>query len=225
MNFPQIYSSEFFCWAPGVTTHDEWIEWKNGTRSIKCEKSSPKLEFADPLFKRRLSQITRMTIQVIHDLLEKIPEASECKQVFVSFRGEIEREFSINENLIKDSEIMPAGFSLSVFNTPIAAATICLKLKAGYSVIYPSCSNNNQANAFAHAMKGVASPLLCGDEESVIFVYADEFVPEVYGELRSENSEPMAFACLLSREKSVHCAKSIDIDKIEDVKKFIRESI
>ena len=105
------------------------------------QKEKPKLEFADPLFKRRLSQITRMTVQVLHDLVEEFPSAREYKQVFVSFRGEIEREFTINRGIIQDGEILPAGFSLSVFNAPIAAATLCLKLKSGYSVIYPSKEN------------------------------------------------------------------------------------
>ena len=64
-------------------------------------REKPKLEFADPLFKRRLSQITRMTVQVLHDLVEECPAVREYKQVFVSFRGEIEREFTINRELFR----------------------------------------------------------------------------------------------------------------------------
>ena len=56
--------------------------WKASSEN-SLEK--PKLEFADPLLKRRFSQITRMTVQVIHDLFEEKPELKECKQVFVSF--------------------------------------------------------------------------------------------------------------------------------------------
>ena len=44
-------------------------------------KEKPKLEFVDALFKRRLSQCTRMTIQVLHDLLEEFPDAKDLKQV------------------------------------------------------------------------------------------------------------------------------------------------
>ena len=170
-------------------------------------KEKPKLEFVDALFKRRLSQCTRMTIQVLHDLLEDFPEAKDFKQVFVSFRGEIEREFTINKGIIEDSEILPAGFSLSVFNAPIAAASLALKLKAGYSVIYPSKGD------FYSAFLGAASAVLSGSEEKVVFVYADEYVPEQYGNLQPENNVGLAFACVLSatgtgNSVSINCAGS-----------------
>ena len=152
---------------------------------------APKLEFVDPLFRRRLSQITKMTIQVLHDLLEDVPEATHYKQVFISFRGEIKREFTINQGIIEDSEILPAAFSLSVFNTPIAAASIALKLKAGYSVIYPSKSN------FLDALKAASAPLLCGVDEKIILVYADEHIPDEYGVAQEDDNKAMALACIL----------------------------
>lgn len=166
-------------------------------------KEKPKLEFADPLFKRRLSQITRMTIQVVHDLIEEVPEAAEYKQVFVSFRGEIEREFTINRGIIEDSEILPAGFSLSVFNTPIAAASLSLGLKAGYSVIYPSKAD------FKDGLLGAAAPVLSGSEEKIILVYADEYVPDEYGALQPDNNSGYAFACIIS---AVDIKESVSVD-------------
>ncbi len=175
-------------------------------------KEKPKLEFADPLFKRRLSQITRMTIQVVHDLIQEVPEAASYKQVFVSFRGEIEREFTINRGIIEDTEILPAGFSLSVFNTPIAAASLSLRLKAGYSVIYPSKSN------FRDGLLGAASPILSGSEEKIIFVYADEYVPDEYGSLQPENNSGSAFACILSATKTEDSV-SLNIEENADFMK------
>lgn len=176
-------------------------------------KEKPKLEFADPLFKRRLSQITRMTIQVVHDLLKEVPEAAQYKQVFVSFRGEIEREFTINRGIIEDSEILPAGFSLSVFNTPIAAASLSLGLKAGYSVIYPGKSN------FKDGLLGAAAPVLSGSEEKIILVYADEYVPDEYGPLQPDNNRGKAFACILSATNTPG-AVSIDLNTGDFVKLF-----
>ena len=181
--------------------------------SPKNPKEKPKLEFADPLFKRRLSQITRMTIQVVHDLIEEVPEAAEYKQVFVSFRGEIEREFTINRGIIEDSEILPAGFSLSVFNTPIAAASLSLGLKAGYSVIYPGRSN------FKDGLLGAAAPVLSGSEEKIILVYADEYVPDEYGALQPDNNRGKAFACILSATNTPG-AVSIDLNTGDFVKLF-----
>ena len=173
-------------------------------------KEKPKLEFADPLFKRRLSQVTRMTILVLHDLIEEVPESKDYKQVFVSFRGEIEREFTINQGIIEDCEILPAGFSLSVFNTPIAAASLSLQMKGGYSVIYPSKGD------FSSAFAASCAPVLASSEEKVIFVYADEYVPDAYGKLQPENNKGMAFACILSATAGDN---SVSIENVMDFAK------
>ncbi len=176
----------------------------------------PKLEFADPLFKRRLSQISRMTIQVLHDLIEDCPEAKNYKQIFVSFRGELSREFSINKSLILDSEILPAAFSLSVFNTPIASASLCLQLKGGYSVIYPSKCD------FKSAVLSAASVLLSGAEEKIILVYADEAILEEYKGVSPKNADVLAFACILQTENKNQNAKKIDFENILTPKDFVK---
>ncbi|GHV28191.1 hypothetical protein AGMMS4952_11280 [Spirochaetia bacterium] len=143
-----------------------------------------------PLFRRRLSQLSRMTIQVIHDLL---PIKEDTKIVFVSFRGEITQQFKINRMLIEDGDVSPAAFSLSVFNTPPALATIALDLRAGYSAIYPA------EDRFDSGFLAAVAPILCGDAEETVLVYADELVPEEYGSLRPLCNKPIAFAVLLSR--------------------------
>lgn len=220
----KFYISNLNSWAPGATTKAQWLQWKDGSLEIQNEKISPKIEFTDPLFRRRFSQITKMTVQVVHDLIEEIPQAKESKILFTSFRGEIEREFAIDRMLIEDKMILPAAFSLSVFNTPIAAATIAMGLKSGYSVIYPSKGNFNDA-----LLSGAAS-VLSGDEKQIVFVYADEKIPDAYGKviegnMELENSRPLAFACILS---SVKEENSVEFDtdvKVQSVEDFLKKAI
>lgn len=189
----ELYISKPYCWAPNVTSDNEWAEWKDGKRQILSTEDVPELSFTTPIFKRRLSQLSKMTIQVVHDAVSG-ENCADIKQVFVSLRGEIKREFTINEKLIKEGEVSPSAFSLSVFNAPIALATIACKLKTGYSVIFPS------SNSFYDAFIAASSPVLCGDEKSILFIYADELVPESYGKLRPAKNEPMAFAFVISGE-------------------------
>lgn len=205
----KFYVSSTKAWAPGI---------ENGLDAIQNEKVSPKIEFTDPLFRRRFSQITKMTVQVVHDVIEEVPEAKDCKIVFVSFRGEIEREFAIDKMVIEDKMILPAAFSLSVFNTPIAAATIALGLKGGYSCIYPSQGN------FHDALVSAASSVLSGDEKKILFVYGDEKIPAEYEDtLENYNVPgphvPLSFACILSAEKtegarefSMDCLDAVPLD-------------
>ncbi len=175
----------------------------------------PKLEYVDSLFRRRLSQLTRMTIEVVHDLVSSEPENAKLKLVFGSFRGEIARQVKINKGLVEDADVMPAPFSLSVFNTPPAAATIALGMKAGYTAVYPGNGN------FLSALMAASSSVMCGSEKSVIFVWADEKIPEEYRDCVGYNEEPpFAFACVLSSEKT-DSAIEIDIEETVTSKKAL----
>lgn len=162
----------------------------------------PKLEYVDALFRRRLSQLTRMTIEAVHGLITEASDEEKnsilsSKLVFASFRGEIARQLKINKGLVEDADVMPAPFSLSVFNTPPAAATIALGMKAGYTAIYPSEDN------FYSALLAAASSVISGSEKQVIFAYADEKIPEEYKDCKNYiEKSPLAFACLISGEKS-----------------------
>ena len=198
-NMKEIYISGITKWAPGLCDDEAlWQSWANDDSTgaqIEQTKESPKLEYTDPLFRRRLYKITKMTVHVVHSLLEKTHVSKETKIVFISLRGEIEREFTINKGIIEDGMILPAGFSLSVFNTPVSSATLAFGLKGGYSVLYPS------KNDFSEAFKAAVAPVLAGTEKEIILVYADELVPDVYGDKRPEENIPLAFACLVSSQQ------------------------
>ncbi len=153
--------------------------------------AAPKLEFTDAVFRRRLSNLSKMTIQVVHDFFQNGIDRG-IKIIFSSKRGEIAREFKINKTLIQDGEILPASFSLSTFNAPIALATIAENLRGGYSAIYPS------QGKFSDAVLAACAPILCGRETQVAFVYAEEFVPDFYEGIFREKNSPLAFAALLS---------------------------
>ena len=157
--------------------------------------AAPKLEWTEPIFRRRLSQLTKMTVQVVHDLFSDGTVDKNTKLVFVSFRGELEREFKVNKTLIEEGSILPAAFSLSVFNAAIAQATIALGLKGGYSCVFPSGAD------FASGFLAAAAPVLAGTEENIVFIYADENVPDYYKEFLKGPNEPLALAALLSSQK------------------------
>jgi hypothetical protein len=86
----EIYISGITKWAPGLADDENlWQSWLTGDVQIEQIKESPKLEYTDPLFRRRLSQITKMTVHVIHNLLGKTNVSKETKIVFISLRCEI----------------------------------------------------------------------------------------------------------------------------------------
>ena len=171
-----------------INRFSAWVPDKEG--------KSPEIAFTDSLFRRRLSQISKMTIQVVHDLL---PLDENTKMIFLSFRGELARQYKINKMVIEDRAIAPAAFSLSVFNTPIALASIALGLKGGYTAIYPG------GNSFATGLAMAKAAFLSGANQLLV-VYADEEIPQEYKYLSGNAADetdpfpPLAFALLLDRE-------------------------
>jgi hypothetical protein len=133
-----------------------------------------------------------MTIQVLHDLMP-IPEGA--KILFSSFRGELAQQLKINKMLIEDEALMPAAFSLSVFNTPPALASMALKLTAGYSAVYTA------EGRWDGALLAAAAQTVCSPGGETVLVYADERLPPEYHALKTEASLPFAFAVLLSRKE------------------------
>jgi len=194
MSGAELYVTRLAAWAPGIENSGEWDEWAQGRREIASGTKGqgtrvPEIAFTDSLFRRRLSQISRMTVQVVHDLL---PVGENTKMLFVSFRGELTRQYQINKMLIEEKSLMPAAFSLSVFNAPPALASIALGLKGGYSALYPG------NNAFTAALTAAKASLF-SDTEELIFVYADEEAPPEYRCFFNECSPAIAFAVLLTR--------------------------
>jgi len=186
----ETYITRLSAWAPGIESPSEWYEWAKGKREICAGAKGPDLSFADPMFRRRLSQISKMVVKVVHGLM---PIGDDTKILFLSFQGEISRQFQINQVFIKDNVISPAAFSLSVFNAPVALATMALGLKGGYTALYPS------NDSFTTGIKVAEAALHSSSAGELAFVYADEEAPPNYGCFSEECPVPAAFGLLLSR--------------------------
>jgi hypothetical protein len=202
-----LYIKRFYAWAVGIESPDEWNEWAQGKRAMVCDSKAPEIAFTDSMFRRRLSQISKMTIQVVHGLL---PVEEDTKMVFVSFRGELAKQLKVTQMVIEDKSIMPAAFSFSVFNAPIALASMALGLKGGYSAIYPG------NNSFAAGLVTAEAALVTGTKDQLLFVYADEARPVEYTVLVPENPPPFAFGLLLDRKPSSGSVSLASLDTGKD---------
>ncbi|MCL2066648.1 MAG: beta-ketoacyl synthase chain length factor [Treponema sp.] len=195
-----LYVSRFSSWAPGLSGANDWLQWAHGRKESESSGEAPSLDFPESrwivleqkefsLFRRRQSQISRMTIHVMHEIM---PIGEKTKTVFVSFRGEISQQYKINKTLYEEGTVSPAAFSQSVFNTPPALAAIALGLHQGYTAIYPAGS------CFKTAFQAAAAGIFSGNDTETVLVYADELCPAEYGALCPRPDKPLAFAALLS---------------------------
>jgi hypothetical protein len=208
-----VYVTRLSAWAPGIESSGDWDEWALEKREIFSGSKGPDISFTDSMFRRRLSQISKMTVQVIHDLM---PLAEDTKIFYISFRGELSRQFQINKMLIEEKTLRPAAFSLSVFNAPAALATMALGLKGGYSALYPG------KNSFAAGVKAAQAALLYGAQEELCLVYADEEVQSEYAGLCRDIPAPAAFAILLSRTSGSSRVSLPALDENESPLDFLK---
>lgn len=184
-----LFINAWSIWAPGF----------NGKETIAAAAEKPPLDHVDSMFKRRLSQLTRMTIHVGHEVLIGQPP---MKITFASMYGEINQQYKITERLLDSGDVSPANFSLSVFNTPVAALSITEKNTEGYTAVYPG------PDAFVFGLMESFSAILSGLEKNRLFIIADELIPEVYDGLYTGVTIPYALALVLSLEKK---ASSISV--------------
>ena len=201
------YITRFSAWAPGVESSTDWNEWACGRRNISLESQAPEIAYTDSTFRRRLSQISKMSIQVIHDLL---PLREDTKILFFSFRGELTRENKIFKMLMEEGSISPAAFSLSGFNTPVALASIAFGLKGGYTALYPA------NNSFFACVKAAQAALVSGAKEEIALVYADENIPSDFNLFFRECPAPAAFGFILSRNSRPHSVPLSSLEAEED---------
>jgi hypothetical protein len=166
-----LYAARFAAWSPGIDTGAAWREWAAGKGRLVSSDESPAVPFLDAGLRRRLSQISKMTLKVLHGLL---PLREGARLAFVSLRGEIQQQFSMNRKLALEGEVSPAAFSHSVFNNPVAMAALAFSLDAGYTAMYPSLAN------FGAAFVAAAASLCSGEQDEIAFIYADEHCPPPY---------------------------------------------
>jgi len=223
----QIYVSTPVAWAPGIETMEAWQEWKQGNLSIQKTTQAPAISFTTPLFRRRLNQLCKMVIQAVHDIIETTG-CGDIKQIFASTYGDIKRQYDVSYQALIDKEILPTAFSYSVFNAPIALASLACQLKSGYSVVFPT------KGKFKDALLTAAASVLSGDEEAVIFVYGNELIPQEYenhyekfDSNGTDLNEPFVFATVISSKKSENSRTTstmidIETEKIDSAQNFLK---
>mgnify|MGYP004446640887 FL=1 len=181
-----------------METLEDWALWKKGKKNLLssldlCKEgavaSAPKLDFVPMLFRRRLSDISKMVVWTVHQVSKGLEPV---KNTFASEFGEIQRQLKISMQLLETNNVSPSHFSLSVFNSPAAASSISEQNMAGYSATFAG------PDSFRAGLIEAVSALKSGADEERIFVFADEGIPETYAPISCYPNVPIALALRLS---------------------------
>lgn len=185
----KIYLESSFKWAPGMDDA-AWKRWAGGAARIPFSEEHPPMEYLSAKSLRRMNQMTRMTIHALHAML---PLAEDSALFFISSIGEADQQFALEREYRVEKEIHPATFSYSVFNAPIAMATILLKQDRPYSCMFGS--HNEVKSGFLTAI----APLVSGRRNEVVVIVCEEAIPAEYVAIHQEGgNEPFVYALKLT---------------------------
>jgi len=179
-------------WAPGLESCEEWVVWAKGDGPAIDREGSPSLDHLPSVAKRRLSQLSRMVLEVGHRVLE---EAGPIPIIFCSRFGEIGQQQKITKKMIETGEVLPAAFSFSVFNTPVSLLSIHEQIRNAASV------NLSEKYCLINGLVSLISKLQTDDGPCLI-IFADESLPSEYETLTDGETRPFAMALIAESSES-----------------------
>lgn len=186
-----LYIKEWDAWAPGLEEKNSWNLWKDGKLSIELSNKSPSLKHLPPVSRRRISQVTKMVIEVGHNL------SNENKNPYVilsSQYGEINQQNKISRGILETGEVKPASFSLSVFNTPISLLSIHENITEPATIILSG------ENTLYNGLFSTIAQLKSEMDKDILLLFADELLPKDYESI-ANNIEPYCFGVIISSKK------------------------
>jgi hypothetical protein len=148
-----------------------WVEWDALPQRNGAPPSS-ELGFIDPLLRRRLSPLARMSLKVANDCAA---ERASVRMVYASRHGELNRTTGMLQDLAAGESVSPAAFSLSVHNASSGLFSIARKDMA------PATAISAGDESFGFGLLEACLQLASEPAEPVLLVYADEPVPDLYG--------------------------------------------
>lgn len=139
--------------------------------------TAPKLDFIDPMVRRRLSALSKMALSVAHDCAHARPEV---RLVFASRHGELQRTTAILNDIEAREPVSPNAFSLSVLNAMSGIYGIARHDRSPATAVAAGAQTLGYALLEAHAQysEDPSTP--------VLVVYADVPADPVYGSVEQE---------------------------------------
>lgn len=188
--------NEEVCWRAPIA---QWAAWSS------CEglSDTPDVSFVEPMLRRRLSSLAKMSLRVAQDCAEGIPS---LRFVFSSRHGDLTRTTAMLNDLADDEPLSPTTFSLSVLN---ASAGLFSILRGDATA---STAISAAESSFGFGLLESAAQFAADPGTPVLYVYADEPAPAIYGAEADTTGSGHAVAILLSGESKINLECRMDND-------------
>ncbi|WP_263079588.1 beta-ketoacyl synthase chain length factor [Endozoicomonas sp. Mp262] len=175
-------------WVPDIREKRQWQALITGVRQPDLT-AAPEFLWLKPRQRRRLSMISKMTLDVAGCCAEGVVS---IPAIFASRRGEVSRMATILQDICSGEDASPTDFSLSVHNA-----------SSGLFSIYTD--NRQPSTAIAAGADTVIAGLteayaqLNSGQERVLLVFFEDQMPEVYQAFALAEDYPVVLAMILSQ--------------------------
>lgn len=193
-------------------------DWQKGEafwteNAPNWENISPKLAFLPPLKRRRLSESARLFFESAWELTA---ENDNLPVVYASANSEINRSFALWDSLLKEGDVSPTSFSLSVHNALVGQWSEMRQVKNETTAI--TAYQDNLETALLEAQL-----LLNDGAEKVLVVVVEDPLAEKYNATPVYRS-PFAYSLALIVEKGSDFRLSLLPQAVVSGEKFAKEN-
>jgi hypothetical protein len=150
----------------------------------------PDVSFLPPMFRRKLSYLNRMVF-CTSNLLNKEEQLNNCPLIFSSRHGELDLSLQLVLSILEKNPMSPAGFSMSVHNSPVGLCSIHHDNQDATTAI--AAGADSLKMAFIEAQ----SQLL--DNPKALLCYVDRPMPDAYKCFADNTEYPQCFMAILER--------------------------
>lgn len=193
-------------WSPQYQQKADWQAWPAAISDIGATATAaPKLLQVPAMQRRRLSKLTK----IILDSIFQCEPPAQCRSIFASQHGEINRTINLLNDIVDQSPLSPTAFSQSVHNTASGIYSILSQNQNASTSIAAGSETLHQAFIEAYA-------LLVDDPEPLLLSYADDTVPDIYQQYASEPEWPISTAFVVAPSNTQHVALAqIDLKPLQ----------
>lgn len=148
---------DWAAWAPGLTTHDDWLAWARAPVPV-VGADVPSLSELPPMVRRRVDKLGRLAT---HVALAVQGAERELPIIFASRHGDAPRAFDTQMEIARNMPLSPSGFAMSVHNA----------IAGQYSVIRGDTANISAVANSGFSIEAGLLEALTFAETSMLVVY------------------------------------------------------
>lgn len=184
--------------------HCEELPIEQAVNSDEREVNWPKLAFVPAMQRRRLSPFAKMALKVANDSITGIEK--DLPIIFSSRHGDLPKTSTLLADLADKNAISPTAFGLSVHNAIPSLFSILTNNKQAINAISAG------QDSFMMSLIDAYARLKSGLADEILFIHADQKLPDTYLGFQDEQQLSHAISMVLSlpeTEKATECEQSI----------------